>query len=278
MWPFERQVQRDCLRIGRRALERWQPVAGGMKLVASHLVENETLVQQDHLTAALRVLYPTPHRTSIDLVVESGCLPLILVETGGVLWSGSQVEALARHRFSLLYDDDAAKVASWELRIEHRFGDSHALACGLPQPMKHNLLLAAGQLGLQWSSLLPAKSWGWQRVKPAANLPMRTGWFVWLEQDRTLISRIERGVLTHLNAGAAPAEAAEDIVRLVRVEGMRLGINSRCDAISVGSWQPAVARHQQLRETKMAWQSVAGNGGPVFKARSPVRPGLTTPA
>ena len=258
MWLFDKLGPRDCVRLSRDAIERWVGVSGGMKLAASHALDGAGLPQPSTLLAVLRAMYPTPHRAGVDLVLDSTWLPMLLVDTGGVLWSRPQVEALVRHRLGLLYDDGAAKVSTWNLRVDHRAGERYALGAGLPQDLRQSLSNAAREVGLRGAVLTPAFHWGLQRLRPSRGWPGRTGWFVWLEQDRAIVSRFDRGRLTGFNAGAPQCEDADDVERLIQTESCRLGIEAKREPVVVGAWGMPSARPDRLRHSHLRWLPIAG--------------------
>lgn len=269
MWPLDREQRRECLRIGKHAAQRWQAVAGGLKVVASQALALDAFAQPEELVASVRALYPTPPHRAVALVVESACLPVILVDTGGTLWSAAQVEGLVRHRLGLLYDDGADKVATWPLRIDHRAGDRYAFGGGLPQRV-HQALAEVSAFELPRASLTPAFCWSWQRFRPDRAWARRTGWFICLEQDRAIAARIERGTLTGLDAGAARCEDADQVEGLVRTLALRMGVRGAPGPVAVASWEFAGARQVRRHDLTIQWLSVATGSRSVRESPAPI--------
>ncbi len=259
MWPFDRKSSRDCVRISSVAVERWTRVANGFQLAASRLLEPGAL---DSLAQSLRAVLPAANSETVGLVVESAWLPLILVDTGGVLWSKAQAEALVRHRLRLLYDAGPGIATTWTFRVDHRAGDRFALGAGLPVDRRESLLGAAREAGLRWTSLMPAFEWGWQQLQPHRALPRGTGWFVWIEHDRAVVGRVERGRLTGFNAGAALCENDQGVEQLIEVEAFRLGVDSRSESVVVGSWRPGRSHAGRSGQSRIHWRSLARGKGP----------------
>jgi len=224
----------DCLRVGRVAVERWSPTATGLSLLASHALQADVPAQLDSLATAIKLLCEDKPKGAVNLLLESAWLPLLLVDTGGLLWSPSQVRALAQHQFESLYGDDAL---AWELRVEHAIGTRFALAYGLPHRLKQCLLGTLGQIGVTCDAMVPAFAWGWHKLQPDRHWPRRTGWWAWPEQDRLLLARIQAGRIVALNAGLEATDNAEGIVEHVDAESVRLGLDSPSSPVGVASWK-----------------------------------------
>ena len=107
---------------------------------------------------------------------------VILVAALGLL---TQVQALLRHRFGLAYGEPGADVASWTLRTDHRFGDRFALAYALPPAVERVLVECAQSTNRVFAAWYPALAWSLARFAPSRHWPMRLGWWVWPEQDRS---------------------------------------------------------------------------------------------
>lgn len=215
-----------------------------LSLAAEHALAQDNAPQPQRLNEAIAGLYATAPGAPITLVLESAWLPVMLVDTGPTLLRAAQVEVLARHRFGLQYSDGADPVAGWELRIEQRAGSRQALAYGLPPRLKQTLVDAARTLGLEWAALTPGLAWGMERLRPARAWPRSVGWWLWPEQDRTLVARIESGAVVGLDAGAPPATDEPDLLRLVEAGGVRFGIESTTDPVAAATWHsvPHAAR------------------------------------
>lgn len=269
MWPLDRTVANECLRIGRHAVERWKNVDGTLSLLSEHALPQGAALQPQHVTEAIRVLYSIVPTAPVTLVLESAWLPVMLVDTGPALLRAAQVDALVRHRFGQHYSDGPDPVAGWELRIEHRAGSRHALAYGMTPRLKQTLLDAARGAGLEWAAMTPALAWGMQRLRPAKALPRSTGWFVWSEQDRTLVAQLASNEIVGVNAGASRVADDASLLRLIAAEGARLGVESTSEPIVAATWAP-VPRAARSGE-RFIWCDARAQG-----RRSTV-PGLSTP-
>jgi hypothetical protein len=159
----------------------------------------------------------------------------MLADTGGVLWTRQQVDALLRHRFGLAYGGRDTDVSAWKLRTDYRFGERYALGFAITPTLAQVLIEAASALDLTFSSWMPAFAWGLERFRPQRRWAKRPGWWIWSEQDRALVAHLTRGRLDVLNPAAH--EVPSDIERLVALEAMRSGIGSPTEAIALGQWR-----------------------------------------
>ena len=256
MWPFDRAIDVEYLRIGRQAVERWKTVEGGLALQGEHALPQDAGPLLQSLVEPIRALYPGASRTPVTLILESAWLPVTLVDVGPSLLRAAQLDALVRHRFGLHHSDSGDPVASWELRIEHRAASQQALAYGLAPQMKQALMEIERTAGLKWAALSPAMSWGLQRLRPTKTWSRFTGWWLWPEQDRTLVAHIVGGEVVGFNPGASPANDEAALLRLVEVESARLGIDSSADSIAAATWgaAPRAARSGE----RLAWLELQG--------------------
>jgi hypothetical protein len=177
-----------------------------------------------------------PRATAITLLVESAWMPVTLVDTGPVLLRSTQIEALVRHRFGLHHSGALDPVADWDLRITHRAGDRNAVAYAVAPIVKRTLVDAAKELGLKIDAMLPASAWGWDRLLRGKVCPPPRGWWIWPEQDRTLVARIAADQIVALNAGASRFVDPSSALNLVRVEAVRLGIEAMDEPIMMATW------------------------------------------
>lgn len=260
MWPLKRAPIEECLRIGRHAVQRWQTVDGALSLLSEHALTQDAAPQSKRLAEAIGTLYPASPGKPITVLLESAWLPVAIVDTGPNLLRATQVEALARHRFGLHYADSNDPVAAWELRIEHRAGSRHALAYGLSPSVKQTLVDAARTLGLEWAVMTPAMAWGLERLHPTGAWSRSAGWFLWPEQDRTLVARIASNELGGLNPGAQRADDEPGLLRLVDAESVRLGVVSIADPIVAATWG-SVPRAARIGG-RVTWLDVRGQAGP----------------
>ena len=127
----------------------------------------------------------------------------------------------------------------------------------MPQDVLQSLSNAAREVGLRWATVTPSFHWGRQRLRPQRRWPSRTGWFVWLEPDRAMVSRFDRSRLTGFNAGAPRCEDADDIERLVQIESRRMGIEAKREPVVVGAWGLPSAPPDRLRHAHIHWIPIA---------------------
>ncbi|QTN25664.1 hypothetical protein HZ992_12220 [Rhizobacter sp. AJA081-3] len=167
-----------------------------------------------------------------DVVLESAWLPVVLLDTGRELWRPAQVEALLRHRLARVYDERGDAVAGWELSIDHRAGDAQGLGFGLSPLVKSAVVSAVAASGCTMTSIQPAVQWGRQRHRQR-----REGWWVWLEQDRAIVSHLEAGRMTAMNPAAALPSDHATCLAMLRIERLRLGIEKDDVGGVVAGWQ-----------------------------------------
>jgi hypothetical protein len=243
VWPRERADATECLRIGRHAVERWKRVDGTLSRAATHALPQEVAPQPKRLIEAISAMYsadiPTAPGMRITLVLESAWLPVMLIDTGPTLLRASQVEALVRHRLGMQFSDGPDPVAGWELRIEQRAGSRHALAYGLAPRLKQTLIEAARTANLEWASMTPALAWGLEHRRSAGPRSRSNEWFLWPEQDRTLVARVLTNDVNGLNPGAPKVLSEAHVLQAVDAESVRLGITSIADPIVAATWDGA---------------------------------------
>ena len=252
MWPLNSSSPSECLRIGRRAVERWSADRAGLQLMATSLLPANAIQTPACLGHALTELCSDKPRGKINLVLESAWLPLLLADTGGALLGADEAEALMRHRLSGHHGGQGDDLSAWDIRVDHLAGDRFALGYGLSQQIKQTLLDAAERAGLRLEALTPAFVWGWQRMRPA----VKAGWWLWPEQDRMLLARVEAGRLVALNPAVPLAETGTAIERIVQIESARWGWPANNEGVTVGSWQQPV--HLPARNERLVWRSVVG--------------------
>lgn len=241
MWPFDRLSVREYLRIGPHTVERWSGPVSALALVDRQTLPSTAKPEANDLLPAIRALYPQKPQTAITVLFESAWLPVLLLEAGPALWNSAQVRTLLLHRLQMLYGDRLAVDAGWELRLDYRAGERFALGYGLSLSLKQSLLEVGEVVDLQWAELLPAFAWGLQLLHPARRWPERSGWWVWSEQDRLLIARINANRIVALHTGAAFSEDSAQILHMVAVEGLRAGISVPGDPINAATWSPTLA-------------------------------------
>ncbi len=242
MWPLDRR--RGVLRVGRGRIELWQQAPDGFTLAEEQALEGMNSPDPVVLEAALLQMF---HRRAdanaarasghLDVVLESAWLPVMQFDLGDVLWSRDRIAALLRHRFGLLYGE--RDVQAWDLRLDHRAGDASGTAYGLAPAVKRVIEGAAKAGGLRLASLQPALAWGWHQLRRRRQA-LRSGWWLWLEQDRSLIGRFERGLLRSLNAGASSVSDEAETLRLLQRETVRQGVSELPVQGLVGGWPDAL--------------------------------------
>src|SRR5437762_693882 len=102
-----------------------------------------------------------------------------------------------------------------DLSGEHR---SDALAkpgYALAPSVGDTLAKAAAAAGLRWASLQPAFAWGWQRLKVHHRWRVGGSWWVWMEQDRALVVRVQRGRVCTMNSSAVLPRSELQLQRLI---------------------------------------------------------------
>ena len=257
MWRRERSGA-EVVRVGRHAVERWASVEGGLLLVATQTLPPDAMPKLQTLAGTVHTLYTTPTRAKVTVVIESAWLPVMRVDTGSTWLRASQVEALVRHRFGMYEWDALDPVSQWELRIEHRSGTRSALAYGLSPALKQTITAAAQSLGLRLTALMPAFAWGLGRLRPDKAWSRAAGWWLWPEQDRTLVARIARGETLCLNAGAATAQTDAAVLRLVEAECARWGIGATPEPAAAAGWDVVPAALDRGNSASVRWIDVRG--------------------
>lgn len=257
MWRRERSGA-EVLRVGRHAVERWASVEGSLSLMATQALPQDAVPKLQTLAGAIRTLYTTATRADVTVVIESAWLPVMRVDTGSTWLRASQVEALVRHRFGLYEWGSLNPVPQWELRIEHRSGTRGALAYGLSPALKQTITTTAQSLGVKLAALMPAFAWGLGRLRPDKAWSRAAGWWLWPEQDRTLVARIARGETLCLNAGAAMAQTDAAVLRLVEAECARWGIDATPELVTAAGWDVMPAALDRGNSASVRWIDVRG--------------------
>lgn len=293
MWPFIRSFKHlfaslgthqragEVLRIGRHTVQRWSvendQLLGRSNITALSLTASTDFpadtwspnsLPTDALSVALAKLYPTSPQNGIEIVLESAWLPLMLVETGGVLVSEVQAIALLRHRFARLYDSPNDPVASWDVRANFEAEGALALGYGLSPQVKGALKAAADALGLKILAIASAWDWGWQRAHLANMLPARSGWWGWQEQNLWMLGRIDVDNSTPQLKSLHPCLAWQDtpqaLAQTVLTEARRLGIDQVPEDIRIGGWAPVSFNGSPpLRKLSLTCVSISTSGGGV---------------
>lgn len=260
MWPFEQMFERrgeqEYLRIGAHAMERWTGPSAKLSLRDRHPMPDAIGDPLQGLEPAIRALYPTPSPARVTVLLESVRLPVMHLEVGTALWRSAQIQPLLLHRLRQQYDDRRVAASDWSLRLDYRAGENFALGYGLPQQLQSAVVEAGEAVGMHWAAILPALAWGLQHRRPGQHLPNGNGWWVWPEQDRLLIAKIESRKLVALNAGVPLTEDSEQINRLVAAEAFRMGCGVNEDPISAMTWSPVELAMPS--KSRLNWLPIAG--------------------
>lgn len=264
MWPFERQ--RPVIVAGRTRAELWFGGTAGFSGDDTAPVTFDGARQLASLGSALQGLFEAARAQrggrAIHVVLESAWLPVIALDVGGGLWAERKLHALLQHRLGTLYGLDSA-ARDWGLQVDHRAGDALALGFGLAKEVKDAVLTAAKSAGTTVASIQPAWAWGMDRRLPHVR---RTpaAWWLWGEQDRTMVAHLQRGRVAALNPAADPVHGAESCRALVTRESIRLGMGEAGAPAWVGGWRvpPTAAQANNLGVTFVSLQGgLASNIG-----------------
>ncbi|MEO3715593.1 hypothetical protein [Roseateles flavus] len=149
----------------------------------------------------------------------------MLVPLGPDLWSRKHAEQLLRHRFGDVHGLDGQS----DVNMDFRAGEPQVLGYALARPVKAALLSSARAAGVELASLQPAFVWGREalcrRGERQANGhgARQDAWWVWSEQDRTLVALLRDGRVMSLNPAASQVLNLEEAKRCVALESVRLG-------------------------------------------------------
>jgi hypothetical protein len=176
------------------------------------------------ITTPIGTVASQVQRPRVLVVLESALCPVILADTGGVLWNAPQVEALLRHRFRLAYGGRGIDVSSWKLRTMYRYGDRHALGFAMPPAVEAALVDAARQAGVRFKAWTTAFSWGVDRCRPWRAWPKGIGWWAWAEQDRVLLGHFTRRRIDAIDPAIPLRALADGLCDLIESEQRRLGL------------------------------------------------------
>jgi len=238
VWPLELRRRRDILRIGAHAVELWRGFASALELVACEpLPRRASLYEPAALTEPLQALAGQVEGARVAVVLESAFAPVLLADTGGLLTRREHVQALLRHRFGLAYGEPGADVASWTLRADHRFGERYAVGYALPPAVERVLVEVARSAKLEFAAWQPALAWGLDRLDPGRRWPDRNGWWIWPEQDRSLVVRLAGRRAEALNPAASRCATMAEVRRSIATEGVRSGLDVETAPIGVGHWR-----------------------------------------
>lgn len=252
MWPFDSRL--NVVRVGAGRVEHWACTGQGLMRSAQECLPpgaRQGVAGPDELRQAMRKLLTAGSPGRAHLVLESAWLPVLLLDTGS-LWSSAPLEALLRHRLSQLFDVPGHPGVFWQVMLEHRPGERHALGYGLAVEIRQALVDAGADAGVRWASLQPALAWGRQRLRDRR---VRDGWWVWGEQDRSLVCHLVGGRVDALNAGAPALGDVPDWRRALEVERFRFGVEAEIGPVVLAGWEAPAAQSA----SGMTWASVGGD-------------------
>ena len=252
MWPFDRWIARDVLRVGCSTVEHWCADGGNLLLEGRHALAADAPPDPGELGAALAALFAKPPSRPVTLVMESAWLPVLLLDNGARALRATEVDALARHRFRRHHDTPGDPVATWNLRIDYRAGERWSLAYGLPSRVLTAVTTAACDCGVILASVSPALDWAVQRQ------PRRGGggaWYVLVEADRCIVMRTESGRPAGLHAAMPPGHGPDRMLANLDAEQARLGIAPGDDPVRIAHWALA---DLDGSDPRLSWSDLAG--------------------
>ena len=237
MWPLDPSRGGDIVRVGAHAVELWRGSSRGLAMVASEPAPRRgSMYDASAVAEPLHALAARIERARASVVLESAFAPVLLADTGGLLTNDQQVEALLRHRFGLAYGGEGADVSTWKLRTGYRFGDRFALGFALA-PVVESLLSEVGQKSkIAFTAWSPALSWSLDRFSPWRRWPQRSGWWVWPEQDRSLLVFFRGGRAEVLNPASPGSDAVRGIEQAIAIEQIRASLDVGDRPIGVARW------------------------------------------
>lgn len=226
MWPFDGSFlpwfarRHDVLRVGRDRAELWAWSADGLVPLAHESLPDGP-PSAANLQAAVRslLLQRASRRPPVDVVLESAWLPVLALDPGPALLSRRAVEALLLHRVSSVHGAPASGGA-WQLRVEHRAGDSYGIGFALAPEFRSTIVDAFAGVSCRVASIQPALSWGRARLPGRQT---RDAWLAWLEQDRTLVVRMSNSRVRAMNPAAPAVTTTAQVRRLIDIDVLRQG-------------------------------------------------------
>lgn len=256
MWPFERSGSGDVVRVGRLSVQHWAASAAGLVLKGEQRLPQES-PDAAALSTALTTLMAGTSAKAATALVESAWMPVMLVDTGGALASRAEVQALARHRFDAAHGSAHGDNAARDLRVDHLAGDRFARVCGLASPVAQVLSEVALKSGSPWQRVVPACAWGWRQTTNGQFARQKNAWWLWPEQDRTLVVRVAAQQWIGLNAGADVAADGAAVERAVATESARSGVVDPTRPIVAAAWLPP--ERLPAASGRTTWMALAGS-------------------
>lgn len=235
MWPFERA--RFVLRIGREWLDLWLQTGDGLTPVGEPIRLDpgapDILVQAVTLLLTKAVAEGQSKVPPVDVVLESTCMPVLSLDFGDTLPDQAQIRALLHHRAVQIYGSAPIGGGNWEVIGEARTGAERGVGYALAPATKLALLTAAAAAHCKVLSIQPAFAWGRARFGRKS----RHGWWLWCEQDRTLIAFMRHGWVCSLSAGAPRmVDEGVSVSELVSIESVRHGQGTETNSAFLAGW------------------------------------------
>lgn len=225
MWLLDRFREHHILRLGASAVELWRASPTGLCMASRVLLQaRASAYESASLANSIGALVEQGRPAHALVVIESALCPVLLADTGCVLWNAQQVDALLRHRLRLAYGGPGIDITSWKTRAVHRYGDRHALGFALPPAVEGALLEAARLTGVAFQAWTTAFSWGFDRSRPWRSWARGTGWWAWGEQDRVVLGHFTRGRLDALDPAVPQRSFADGLPDLIESKQRELGL------------------------------------------------------
>jgi hypothetical protein len=222
---------------GRQRAELWSHGPGGFSCTGDKLITVDGGTALPSLATALQELFKVakaqPGGRAVHVVLESAWLPVMGIDLGDTLWAKHKLQALLQHRLVQLHGPDQA--GGWDLQLDHQAGDALAQGFGLAREVKAAVLAGAATTETTVASIQPAFAWSMDRWLPGARRA-KAAWWLWCEQDRTLVAHVQRGRVAALNPAAPPVRNAEDCRALIACESIRLGSGAANALAWIGGW------------------------------------------
>lgn len=246
MWPLE--PQRHLVLVGRQRAELMVPTPAGFSLLRHESFEPDTAPDPQALQTVLGRLFGSGDLRNgrglmapgVDVLLETAWLPAVLLNVGAAVLSAPKIQNLLRHRLRQIQGDAGQRNGEWTLLTDYRAGDALTLGYGLPSQTREAVVQTASAAGVKLASLQPAIAWGRRHLRREFN-DARAHWWVWSEQDRSLIARTEAGQVQTFNAGGAVVLDAAQCERMLAVESLRQGLLDEPIRATVVQWeQPGI--------------------------------------
>lgn len=253
VWPFARQ---PCfvLRLGQAFIQLWKIDGRRWELIdsqeASHLAYNQHHAIADLLNSISRVL---PIGAKLQVLADSKWMPVSLLQTGKPPLSSFQVAALARHRFTQIFGEQAN---GWNTQATYVAGDLQALAFACPTGLELalNQGLKTEQGKTRFAGLAPTLSWTWDRHW-RSSMSRASKWLILAEHDRSLWVLASKGQLKALQPAGPVIVNAQQITKSLQVEALRCGVADEIQEIHGASFEAMPAMTTLPLPNGFQWQA-----------------------